>query len=253
LAARGRGAEAEELVVTMEAQAMRRNGSVAPLAEVPAATSAPARGLRLLLRPPFLRRTVMLWIFCALTAVGYYGFGTLAPQVLAAKGFGLVAGLGYTAVSFVGYPIGSLLSVPLMDRMERRSLLVLSASAMAVCGIGFATAGSGAVLVAFGVGYTLLSNIFANVSHVYLAEQYPTPVRTTATGLAYSLSRLAAGALPFLLLPVLRTYGAGWLFLIVAACIAVMVLDVLILGDRTTGTSVEPVTSPGRKEHDDAR
>jgi hypothetical protein len=32
----------------------------------------------------------------------------------------------------------------------------------------------------------------------------------------------------------------------------VMVLDVLILGDRTTGTSVEQ-GPPGRKEHADAR
>jgi putative MFS transporter len=169
--------------------------------------------------------------------------------VLAAKGFGIVVGLGYTAVSFIGYPIGSLLSVPLMDRMERKTLLVLSASAMAGCGLGFGMAGSGAALVAFGVGYTLLSNIFANVSHVYLAEQYPTHVRTTATGIAYSLSRLSAAALPFVLLPVLQAHGAGWLFGVVAACVAVMVLDVLVLGERTTGTSVEQLGRVEGKEH----
>lgn len=251
LAARGRVDDAEKLVAVMEAEAGRYvSGRTIPQ---PEPTPPAPRGLLVLLRPPYLRRTVMLWIFSSLSATAYYGFGTLAPQVLALKGFGVVLSLGYLAVSFVGYPIGSLLSVPLMDRVERKILLVGSAAAMALCGIGFATARSGAVLVAFGVGYTLLSNIFANVSHVYLAEQYPTEVRTTATGIAYSLSRLAAAALPFVLLPVLQDYGPSWLFFVVAMCVAVMVLDVLLLGDRTTGTSVERSRTVSRKEHANAR
>jgi putative MFS transporter len=249
LAARGRLDEAEKLVRGLEAEAGRhgvlsRQGDSVP---------QPRARLRTVLRPPYLRRTVMLWVFSVLSASAYYGFGTLAPQVLAHKGLGVVLSLGYVAVSFVGYPIGSLLSVPLMDRMERRSLLVGSAAAMALCGLGFASARAGFALVAFGLGYTLLSNIFANVSHVYVAEQYPTEIRTTATGIAYSLSRLAAAALPFVLLPILQAHGPSWLFLVVAAGVAVLVLDVLLLGDRTTGTSVERPLSLPRKEHADAR
>ena len=39
------------------------------------------------LPPPYRRRTVMLCIFQFLQTVGYYGFGTLAPLVLAEKGY----------------------------------------------------------------------------------------------------------------------------------------------------------------------
>jgi putative MFS transporter len=92
--------------------------------------------------------------------------------------------------------------------------------------------------VACGIGYTLLSNVFANATHVYLAEQYPTRIRTTAAGAAYSLSRLGTGALPFVLLPVLAMGGPGWLFATIACCAAVMVTVVLTMGGRTTGHSL---------------
>lgn len=235
LAARGRHAEAEQLVAALEAQAT----VLPPVAAAAESTVEREGGLRLLLRPPYLRRTAMIWLFCVLSAVVYYGFGTLAPQVLAVKGFSIVKGLGYTALSFCGYPVGSLLSVPLMDRFERKRLLATSAILTALAGLGFGYAGSGTALVLCGFAYTLLSNVFANTSHVYLSEQYPTHVRTSAAGAAYSLSRLSAAALPFVLLPVLTHHGAGWLFGAVAGCVGVLVLDVLILGHRTTGRPVD--------------
>lgn len=243
LEARGRTAEADAIVRQMELSA----GITPPT--TPAGAAAPARpsprrpGYAALFRPPYLRRTIMLWIFCFLSVTAYYGFGTLAPQVLAVKGFDIVQGLGFTALSFLGYPIGSLLSVPIMDRFERRTLICLSATLMAVSGLGFGLSTAVWMVVLSGFGYTLLSNVFSTASHVYLAEQYPTAFRTTAAGAAYSLSRLSAALLPFLLLPVLRIAGAGWLFALIAACMAVLVATVLTLGDRTTGTSVDLPTS----------
>ncbi|MFJ5997455.1 MFS transporter [Streptomyces sp. NPDC092370] len=243
LAAQGRVAEAEELVGRMEAQA-----SVRPLPAVPAAPEALAAEqprLRDVFRPGMRRRTVVLWIFCVLSVVGYYGFGTLAPQILAAKGYDIVAGLGFTALSFLGYPIGSALALPIVDRMERRTLVAASAAAMVACGLGFAYAGSPALIVAFGFLYTLCSNVFSSVSHVYLSEQYPTAIRATASGAAYSLSKLSAAALPFVLLPVLESHGPGALFAVIAAAMAALAATVLMLGERTTG---EPIAeSPVRK------
>lgn len=181
----------------------------------------------------------MLWVFCILSVVGYYGFGTLAPQIVAAKGYGVVAGLGFTALSFLGYPVGSALVLPIVDRMERRTLVALSAAAMVVAGLGFAYAGSAELIVLCGFAYTLFSNVFSSVSHVYLSEQYPTEIRATAAGAAYSLSKLSAGALPFALLPVLDAHGPGALFAVIAAAMAVLAVTVLSLGERTTGVSLK--------------
>ncbi|PWJ04724.1 MFS transporter [Streptomyces sp. NWU49] len=248
LAANGREQEAEELVSRMEAEvpaAIREQGR-APLpapaaAEAPGTVSSPARAARLrdVFQARFRRRTAMLWVFCTLSVVGYYGFGALAPQILAARGYDVVTSLGFTAVSFLGYPIGALLTVPVMERMERKRLVALSATVMALAGLGFAYAGSAALIMFFGVVYTLVSNVFSTVSHVYLAEQYPTRIRAAATGLAYSLSKLSAAALPFILLPVLDAHGPGPLFGVIACVMGVLVVTVLAFGDRTTGVSVD--------------
>ncbi|MEU9670777.1 MFS transporter [Streptomyces bobili] len=252
LAAVGRTAEAEAITAKLEAEAGPSYATTplpTPVVEtIPLATPvaeqanapSPRRGmLPSLFSAPYRRRTVMMWVFCLLSTVGYYGFGTLAPQVLAAKGYDVVAGLGYTAVSFFGYPVGSLLAAALMDRVERKVLVAGSACAMAAAGLGFAYAGSAGWVVTFGFGYTLLSNVFSAASHVLLAEQYPTVIRAGASGIAYSLSKLTAAALPFLLLPLLDSGGAGLLFMVIAGAMAVLALDVAVLGDRTTGRPVD--------------
>ncbi|MFI1762478.1 MFS transporter [Streptomyces sp. NPDC020800] len=239
LAATGRTAEAEHLVSQMEAEAAGRGLPLDPPAPAgPGATTDRFR-LRDVVGPSMLRRTLVLWLFSVLSVVGYYGFGTLAPQIVAAKGYGIVAGLGFTALSFLGYPVGSALALPVVDRIERRTLIALSASAMVVAGLGFAYAGSATQIVVCGFAYTLCSNVFSSVSHVYLSEQYPTAIRATASGAAYSLSKLSAAALPFALLPVLDAHGPGALFGVIAACMAVLAGTVLTLGERTTGTPVK--------------
>ncbi|OLZ63406.1 MFS transporter [Streptomyces sp. IMTB 2501] len=279
LAANGRAAEAERLVSRMEAEAAgrgfsfgvrpkeprsaverlprRRGGSLPRVLGFARTWGDPHRdgsrmsdtaprpfgawqpGVRDILGPGLRRRTLVLWLFCVLSVVGYYGFGTLAPQIVAAKGYGIVAGLGFTALSFLGYPVGSALALPVVDRVERRSLIALSSAAMVAAGLGFAYADSAALIVICGFAYTLCSNVFSSVSHVYLSEQYPTAIRATASGAAYSLSKLSAAALPFVLLPVLDAHGAGALFAVIAAAMAVLALTVLTLGERTTGTPLD--------------
>jgi putative MFS transporter len=153
---------------------------------------------------------IMLGAFHLLQTFGYYGFGTLAVLVLASRGFTVQHSLLYTALSFLGYPIGSLLSVPLIHRVERKFLVIGSVLAMAVVGIVFATAGT-------------------------------TELRASATGWTYSLSRLATGAMPFVLLPLLGSGGPTIVFTVVAAALALVAVDVAVLGPRTSGRSVEAI------------
>jgi len=58
--------------------------------------------LSAMFKPPWRRRTVMLWVFQILQTVGYYGFGSLAPLVLLSKGYTVTQSLGYAALSFAG-------------------------------------------------------------------------------------------------------------------------------------------------------
>jgi len=49
----------------------------------------------------------MLSAFQIFQTIGYYGFGTIVPLVLAAKGFSVLSSLTYVTVAFFGYPIGA--------------------------------------------------------------------------------------------------------------------------------------------------
>jgi putative MFS transporter len=105
---RGRHEEADAAASRLEDDARAELG-VSRLPEPGAVEVVPARGATVseIFRPPYRRRTVMLYIFQFLQTVGYYGFGTLAPLVLAAKGFDIVDSLGFSALIFLGYPLGS--------------------------------------------------------------------------------------------------------------------------------------------------
>lgn len=192
-------------------------------------------------RAPYNRRLTMLVLFHLFQTFGYYGFGTLAALVLVSRGYDVTSSILFSAVSFLGYPIGSALAIPLMARFERKFLLVGSTVAMAAFGLMFATQSSVLSIIAFGFLTTATGNVFSNVYHVYQAEIFPTAVRATAVGWTYSLSRLSSGASPFILIPVLDTYGAGAMFGVVATALAVVVITVLALGPRTSRRSLEEI------------
>lgn len=241
-----RAAEADELVTEWEQSART------PLPQPQAYEQPVARErlpLRALFSGEYRRRTFMLWALNALEVFGYYGFGTIAPLVLAAKGYPIVSSLGYLAVTYLGYPIGSALSVPIMERMERKVLIAVTATAMAITGLLFGNAGSPAEIVIWGLMFTIISNIFSNAFHVYLGELYPTALRATAVGSAYSVSRLVTAVLPYIMLPVLDHRGSGAVFTVVAGAMGLLVVDVLVFGPRTTGLALE-TTSVHPPTHD---
>jgi putative MFS transporter len=189
----------------------------------------------------YRKRTVMLVIFQVLQTVAYYGFGTLAPLVLVSKGFEVTQSLGYAALTFAGYPLGSLISVPLVERFERKHLIIVSALGIAVCGIVFAAATSVALIVAAGFLLTAVSNVFSNAFHIYQAEIFPTAIRSTASGVCYSLSRATSTVMPFVAVPALAALGPVAVFSGSAVLIVLLCLDVGLLGPRSTGLNLERV------------
>ncbi|MFJ9850773.1 MFS transporter [Streptomyces sp. NPDC101150] len=241
LTVHGREEEAAGIVTAIEERVAREKGTSLP--SVPEAETLPERKvpLREMFRGDFRRRTLMWWIFQVLQTVGYYGFGSLAPVVLTAKGHTVTESLLYAALSFCGYPIGSALSVPLIDRIERRTLIIASALGMAACGLAFGFAAATWAIVTFGFLLTVCSNVFSNAFHVYQTEIFPTGLRGSAIGIAYSLSRLTSVVLPFVALTVLDELGAAAVFSGSAVLMVLLCLDVALLGPRSTGRSLERI------------
>jgi putative MFS transporter len=238
----GRVDEAEAVVARFEAQA-RAAGTVLPKPTPEQAGPPPDGRLRALFVPPYRRRTLMMALFHLLQTWGYYGFGTLVPIILVARGYPVVQSLLFAAVTYLGYPLGSALSVPIVERVERKHLTVASVLAMAGFGLAFGYATATWLIVTCGFAYTVISNVFSNAFHIYQAEIFPTRLRATAASGTYALSRLSSGLMPFLLLPLLHSHGSGVLFAVIAAALAVVALDVGLFGPRSTGRALENVNA----------
>lgn len=244
LESRGRFAESERTVRLIAGKV----GAPTDLAHLTARPDPPAHEGRTstgdVLRTAFTdyrRRTVMLFVFHVLQTVAYYGFASLAPLVLVAKGFAVTQSLTYAALSFAGYPIGSLLSVPLVERFERKYLIIAAALSIATFGLVFAAATTPVSIVLAGFLLTVASNVFSNAYHVYQAGIFPTAIRATASGVAYSLSRATSVVLPFVAVPLLASAGPVWVFGGSAVLIVALCLDVGLLGPLTTGRALEEV------------
>jgi MFS transporter, putative metabolite:H+ symporter len=250
LITRGRDADATAVVDGIERK-VRRSLSRGSEAGAPESASGPA-GLaprpeavaqqRVSLADMFRSyrsRTIMLWIFQILQTVGYYGFGSMAPLVLTAKGFTVTESLGYAALTYVGYPVGSLVSIPLVERFERKTLIIASAIGIGVFGLVFGLSTNTVVIVAAGFLLTVCSNVFSNAYHIYQTEIFPTSIRSSAIGIAYSLSRATSAGLPFAAVPALDAFGSGWVFGGSAVLMVLLCLNVGLFGPRTTGMVLE--------------
>lgn len=186
-----------------------------------------------ILAAPLRTRTLLFSAAMILQVFGYYGFGTLAVLVLQHKGFTIVNSLGYLAITYLGYPIGSMLAIPLIERMERKYLVLASTAAMAVFGLVFGFAVSVPLILISGALFTLASNVFSDAIHTYLPESFPTSVRGSASGATYSLSKLSTAIQPFLLLPLLDSHGPGAVFAIITAALLIMFALIGVWGPRT--------------------
>jgi len=237
----GRAAEAEAIVDRLEQEA----GIQLPPAAVSASSVVIEKRARLstLFAGQYRSRTIMLGVFHVFQAIGYYGFGSLVPLVLASKGYSVVTSLTFTTLTFIGYPVGSALSLPIIERVDRKWLIVGSALLMSVLGIGMGYSTSSTAIVVLGFLYTSVSNVFSNGLHIFQVEIFPTSVRATAAGLCYGLSRLSTAAMPFVLLPVLDQWGAGPMFVVVATALWIVMIDVAFFAPSTTGKSLEEVNS----------
>jgi len=221
----------------------------AALGPLPSPSPAEAPSLehgrfRTIFGPRYRGRTLMLCVFHVFQTVGYYGFGTLVPTVLAAKGYSIVTSLTFTSLTFIGYPIGSALSLPIVERVDRRWLITGSAALMAVFGLAMGYASAPSLILTAGFLYTATSNIFSNSLHIFQVEIFPTFARATAAGTAYGMSRLSTAAMPFVLVPVLDRYGPTAMFGCVAGALAICIIDIALFAPSTTGRALETIT-PG--------
>jgi putative MFS transporter len=240
LAQRGRFEEAERIIARLEAGAIASRA--APLPPVLAVPEPAARGsLAEIWRPPYLTRTIMLILFNVFQSVGYYGFANWVPTLLIKHGITVTHSLQYTFIIAIAAPFAPLLFFGLADRVERKSLIMVSALAVAVFGLIFAQVRSPVAVIGLGVLVTIANNVMSFAFHTYQAELYPTRIRAVAVGFVYSWSRLSVVFMAFVIAFTLRDFGVSGVFVLIAGSMTVVIAATGLLGPRTRNLSLEEI------------
>jgi putative MFS transporter len=199
-------------------------------------------GFREIWRAPYRRRTVMLVLFHAAQAIGLYGFSNWMPTFLVQRGVGLSSSLEYGLMVSLVAPLGPLLAVAFVDRVERKTLIVVSALVMAGAGTMFVNLNSGVAILMTGALLTLGGTMISLGFHSYQAELYPTRHRAKAIGFVYAVSRVSGALSGFLIAASLKHAGVPGAVGLIVACMLLVALSIGLLGPRTSGLSLEEIS-----------
>ncbi len=243
LAGRGRGAEAEAIVNRIEHTVAAEYGRPLPPVVPAAAEPHGPAALGDIFAPRYRSRTLMLSVFNAAQAIGFYGFNSWVPTLLIARGISLTHSLEYAFIIAISQPVGPLLGSLFADRIERKYLIIGGLAAMAVLMAGFAVATSPALLIPIGIAFTLSANVMSFSFHGYQAELFPTRIRSRAVGFVYSWSRLAAAFSGLIVGSLLVTGGVPAVAVFIGGALAVGIAAIGTLGPLTNGRGLETLNA----------
>ncbi|GAB2965098.1 MFS transporter [Amycolatopsis acidiphila] len=235
----GKTARADEVVQTIE----REHGTLPDpvLRDDPEPAKVPYRAL---LSGRLGRRTLMLAVAWVFQTLGFYGFVSWVPTLLAEHGFNLVHSLTFSALTTLGAVPGALLAWTISDRFGRKLPIVLVSVAVAVCGIAYGLTFNVIAIVAFGFCVNALIQTFAALLYAYTPELYPTELRNSGNGLVYGLGRLSNIVGPLIVAAIFGAFGYLPVFVYIGACWLVVAVTVGFFGPRTGMRNLENLTSP---------
>ena len=242
LSRHGRTAAAEASIARIEAAVEREAGALKAPAPLVGPAASPA-GWLALFAPENRKRTLALcgiWFF---QTIGFYGFNSWVPTLLAEHGFAVVRSLTFVSLMNLGAIPGALLAVYFSERVERKFAIVAVALAIAVFGLAFGLTFQPALIVLFGFLASTALDMFSALCFAYTPEQFPTDIRNSGTGLAYGVGRLANVVNPFVISAILGSFGYVPVFGYIAGAWVITALIAALWGVRTTGRALEQIAA----------
>ncbi|KUN29318.1 hypothetical protein AQJ23_00585 [Streptomyces antibioticus] len=208
LIARGRIAEAAQVVEKIEREAGANVRDAASAGEAPSAPTAPApavvpakqspaRQLTALWQGRTARTTLVLWVLWFILTGVNYGFTSWMPAMLvAAKGFTITKSFVFALVTALAQIPGYYVASALIERTERKWLIAAYATGATFAALGVALAEGQTALLVSSAFLAAFTNGSAAVYYAYTAELYPTVIRTTGMGAASAVGRIGAIVAP---------------------------------------------------------
>jgi putative MFS transporter len=241
----GRLDEAEAITSAIEARVIADlKGAPLPTPQSHAVEKAePVGRLAEAFAPRYRSRTIMLMVFQFFQTFGFYGFANWVPTLIAQQtGINLSGSLLYSFIIAIAAPFGPWLAMIFADKFERKWQLVGAACCIGTFGMLFAFQTAMPPLVLFGVLITLSNNVLSYSFHGYQAELFPARIRARAVGFTYSLSRISAVFVSFIIAFFLQTAGTKGVFGLIAVAMLIVVISIGGWGPRTLNRELEEIS-----------
>ncbi|MEA2726481.1 MAG: transporter, putative metabolite:H+ symporter [Acetobacteraceae bacterium] len=233
----GRNAEAEALLVRIEAEASR-HGTLAPVA--PSTASAPSRALSTLFVPPLASRMVLGCITLIVINTLIYGFITWLPSFFVKQGLSIAASFNFTLIMSLGAPVGSAIGALTADRWGRKPTLIGASAVAIVFGAIYPFVTDPVVLPLVGFALTVpMYVLVALLFGIYIPELFPTEVRLRASGICNTFGRGATIVTPFLVVKLFTDYGVVGVLALMIGLLFVLIVAVMVLGIEPRRRSLE--------------
>ncbi|MEU4050684.1 MFS transporter [Streptomyces olivaceus] len=244
---RGDHASADAVLREIEAGAAAEHGPLPepapPIAEEPV-TKAP---LRLLLQRKYLYPTLLLTVVWVTQTIGFFGYSSWAPTLLAKEGFSVEKSVFYVALTTVGAPLGSYLAALVTDRFERKWCLVAFGTLIAVCGLLYGLTFDPALIIVFGFLVNLFERGYTALGYAYSPELFDTRGRSLGTSVSYGLGRLSNAAGPLIVAALYNGHGYQSVFYFIAGTWLFGAIALSVFGPRTRPTRTA-TAAPGREQ-----
>jgi MFS family permease len=237
----GRYSKAEKTISEMENNCLKRN-VILPEPDLAQIEVRQGISFRFLFKPLYLRRLGILTSMWFLWYIGNYGFLGDAPDLISAHGAGIGSSIGYLAIGAIGYPIGTLMVLGIVDRFERKRVIFFTTIVWLAGMLLVGRYASTATIYIGSFCASLALGSYLQVAYTYTAEAFPTQARSTGFALSDGIGH-AGGAVGAILLPVIiahTTFFTGFAFI---GCTGLLAGIIALFGPKTTGRNLESVSS----------
>lgn len=243
---KGQYDKADAALTEIEARVAAEKGPLsepAPPIEVATQTESKA-SVRLLLNKKYLIPTVVLSVLWITQTIGFFGYSSWAPTLLAQEGMSVEKSLLFVALTTVGAPLGCFLASQVTDRFERKWLLVGFGTVIAISGLFYGLTFNPIMIVAFGFLVNFFERGYTAVAYAYSPEVFDTRTRSMGTSISYGLGRLSNAIGPLIIAALYNGSGYQAVFYFIAGTWLFGAIVLALFGKSTRKARLDEAPTP---------
>lgn len=243
LESRGRYDEAEAVIRKIEEE----SGVSSRRADLAPATDEKAEWvpITVLFSRPVIRRTLMALILTVTCLFGSYVVTGWMPTFFVKQGLTVSKSLGFNAAIMSGYVAGPLLCMVIVDRIGRRTSIVMFGTLAAIFAGIYPFMKAPALVIA--VGFVLVATVasFLTLGLGTTPEYFPTAFRFRGGGFAQTVGRIGLIFSPFVVLWLFNSAGVVAVILAVSGIYVAVTLLNSFIGVDTSREALEQIAPDG--------